>query len=204
MQRRCVIISGGERHAITGITPGDFVIACDRGYQYAAAGGIRPDLVVSDFDSYGGPVAPDVPVRRLPVKKDDTDTMSAVRYACAEGFDEVLILCALGGRLDHTLANLQTLVFAVEHGVRASIESPDTRVTALICEARRFPRREGFSLSVFAVSDRCRVSIRGAKYELDSAILSNAFPLGASNEWAEDEAEISVHEGVALVVESML
>ena len=204
MQRRCVIISGGERRAITGIEPGDFVIACDRGYQYAAADGIKPDLVVSDFDSYGGSIAPDIPVRRLPVEKDDTDTMSAVRYACAEGFDEVRILCALGGRLDHTLANLQTLVFAVEHGVRASIESPDTRVIALKDETRRFPKREGFSLSVFAVSDRCRASIRGAKYELDGAILTNVFPLGASNEWAADEAEITVHEGVVLVVESKL
>ena len=204
MQRRCVIISGGERHAITGITPGDFVIACDRGYQYAAADGIKPDLVVSDFDSYGGTVASDVPVRRLPVEKDDTDTMSAVRYACAEGFAEVCILCALGGRLDHLIANLQTLVFAVEHGIRASIESPGSRVLALKDETRRIPRREGFSLSVFAVSDRCRVSIRGAKYELEDAVLTNAFPLGASNEWATDEAEIAVHEGLALVVESML
>ena len=204
MQRRCVIISGGERRAITGIEPGDFVIACDRGYQYAAADGIKPDLVVSDFDSYGGSIAPDIPVRRLPVEKDDTDTMSAARYACAEGFDALRILCALGGRLDHTLANLQTLVFAVEHGVRASIESPDTRVIALKDETRRFPKREGFSLSVFAVSDRCRVSIRGAKYELDGAILTNVFPLGASNEWAADEAEITVHEGVVLVVESKL
>ena len=204
MQRRCVIISGGAGHEIGGIASGDFVIACDRGYQYAAAAGIRPDLVIGDFDSYGGSIPAGVPVRRLPVEKDDTDTMSAVRYACAEGFAEVRILCALGGRLDHLIANLQTLVFAVEHGVRASIESPGSRVLALKDETRRIPRREGFSLSVFAVSDRCRVSIRGAKYELEDALLTNAFPLGASNEWAADEAEISVREGVALVVESIL
>ena len=81
MSRRCVILSGGERHPLAGIRPGDFVVACDRGYAYAAAEGVRPDLVISDFDSYGGRVAEDVPVRRLPTEKDDTDTMAAVRFA---------------------------------------------------------------------------------------------------------------------------
>ena len=204
MSRRCVILSGGERHPLAGIRPGDSVVACDRGYAYAAAEGVRPDLVISDFDSYGGRVAEDVPVRRLPTEKDDTDTMAAVRFACGEGFDEIVILCALGGRLDHTLANLQALVYAVEHGASAAIESPDTRVSALRDGTLRLPRREGFSLSVFSAADESRVSIRGAKYELEEAVITNAFPLGASNEWRDGEAVIRCHSGVILVVESRL
>lgn len=204
MSRRCLIISGGEYHPITGVGPEDFIIACDRGYEYALRSDLRPDLVVSDFDSYEGDVADGVTVHRLPTEKDDTDTMSAIRRACAEGFDELLLVCALGARLDHAYANLQALAWAAEHGMAARIESPDACVTALREGSLRLPQREGFSLSVFAVSDRCRVSIHGTKYTLEDAEIRNHFPVGVSNEWAEDEAEIIAHEGTLLIMESKL
>ena len=204
MSRRCLIISGGEYHPITGVGPEDFIIACDRGYEYALRSGIRPDLVVSDFDSYAGDIADEVTVHRLPTEKDDTDTMSAIRWACAEGFDELRLVCALGARLDHAYANLQALAWAAEHGMAARIESPGTRVIALREGSLRLPRREGFSLSVFAVSDRCRVSIRGTKYTLEDAEIRNHFPIGVSNAWAEDEAVVTAHGGTLLIMESKL
>ena len=204
MSRRCLIISGGEYHPITGVGPEDFIIACDRGYEYALRSGIRPDLVVSDFDSYAGDIADEVTVHRLPTEKDDTDTMSAIRWACAEGFDELRLVCALGARLDHAYANLQALAWAAEHGMAARIESPGTRVIALRKGSLRLPRREGFSLSVFAVSDRCRVSIHGTKYTLEDAEIRNHFPIGVSNAWAEDEAVVTAHEGTLLIMESKL
>ena len=201
---KCVIITGGDFHPVQGVRPGDTLIACDRGYAHALASGLRPDLVIGDFDSYAGSVDAGIPVRRLPFEKDDTDTMSAVRWACAEGFEELELHCALGGRLDHTLANLQALVFAAQRGLRASIQSPDTVIRALHGGTLRIPRREGFSLSVFSVTDSCRVSIRGAKYALENALLTNAFPLGVSNEWAAPETEISAEDGTLLIVESCL
>lgn len=204
MARTCLIISGGQYHPLTDLPPGDFVIACDRGYEYALRSGVRPDLVVSDFDSYGGDVAVGIPVRHLPAEKDDTDTMSAIRWACAEGYAEIELRCALGARLDHTYANLQALVWAAEHAMAARIESPDTRVIALRGGSLRLPRREGFSLSVFAASDRCRVSLRGVKYALADTEIGNAFPVGVSNEWAGPEAEVVAHEGTILIMESKL
>lgn len=204
MSRRCLIISGGEYHPITGVRPEDYIIACDRGYEYALRSGIRPDLVVGDFDSSAGDVAEGIPVLRLPTEKDDTDTMYAIRRACAEGFDELFLVCALGARLDHSYANLQALAWAAEQGTPAAIDSPDERVFSLRNAKLRLPRREGFSLSVFAVSDRCRVSIRGAKYTLEDAEIRNHFPVGVSNEWAEDEAEIIACEGTLLIMESKL
>ena len=204
MAEKCVIITGGDFHPVQGVRPGDTLIACDRGYAHALASGLRPDLVIGDFDSYAGSVDAGIPVRQLPFEKDDTDTMSAVRWACAEGFEELELHCALGGRLDHTLANLQALVFAAQRGLRASIQSPDTVIRALHGGTLRIPRREGFSLSVFSVTDSCRVSIRGAKYALENALLTNAFPLGVSNEWAAPETEISAEDGTLLIVESCL
>ena len=201
MEKRCMIISGGDFSPIPRPDPDTFVIACDRGYAYAERCGIRPDLLVSDFDSYAGSIDPGVPIHRFRAEKDDTDTMIAIRTAIEQGFTSAELYCALGGRLDHTLANLQSMVFAEKHGLSMRIHGADTEIFSLRNGSLRLPRREGWSLSVFAMEDRCRgVSIRGAKYELERAELSSAFPLGVSNEWAAEEALISVEDGILLIV----
>ena len=200
----CLIISGGDFCPFT-VPSGAFVIACDRGYAYAQSCGVRPDLVLGDFDSYRGELAPGIPLRKLPVEKDDTDTMSALRFALDRGYREITLVCALGGRLDHMLANLQAAVFAAKRGAALRILGADTEIQTLRAGTLRIPRREGWSLSVFAAEDRCRgVSIRGAKYELQDAELTNDFPLGVSNEWAASDAEISLREGTLLIVLSRI
>ena len=201
MGKRCFLVSGGDFSPVPRPLPDDFVIACDKGYTYCEKLGLSPDLLISDFDSYRGPVNTAVPLAEYPSEKDDTDTMLAIRYAVEHGFQEVLLSCALGGRLDHLYANLQSLVFARRHGLAASLRSADTEVYALQKESMAFPRREGWSLSVFAADGPCRgVSITGAKYPLTCAEVPSSLPLGVSNKWASDAAEISVEEGVLLVI----
>ena len=117
----CAIVSGGSFSPLDGIGRADFVIACDKGCEYTAACGIKPDLLVGDFDSYTGEKPEGVPVLGLPCEKDDTDTMAAVRYAVGEGFDEIMLYCALGGRLDHLIGNIQAGAFAAKNGVRFTI-----------------------------------------------------------------------------------
>ena len=151
----CLIISGGDFCPFT-VPSGAFVIACDRGYAYAQSCGVRPDLVLGDFDSYRGELAPGIPLRKLPVEKDDTDTMSALRFALDRGYREITLVCALGGRLDHMLANLQAAVFAAKRGAALRILGADTEIQTLRAGTLRIPRREGWSLSVFAAEDRCR------------------------------------------------
>ncbi len=205
MKTSCMIISGGAFTPLPQPDETTFVIACDRGYAYARRCGIRPDLLVSDFDSYVGPVDPEIPLQRFPSEKDDTDTMIAIRAALERGFREAVLYCALGGRLDHTLANLQSLAFALSHGLRLRIVSEDTEVMLLQDGTLSLPRREGFALSVFAFSERCRgVSLRGTKYTLTDAELENSFPLGVSNEWAAEAATVSVTAGTLLIVLSKL
>ena len=204
-QNRCVVISGGDFSPVPGISPDDFVIACDRGYVYCERLGLRPDLIISDFDSYSGPVDSEIPLNRFVSEKDDTDTMLAVRYAVEHGFHELLLCCALGGRLDHLIANLQSLVFAQKHGLPAVLLSEDTEIRTLAGGALRIPRREDRSLSVFALDGPCRgVCITGAKYPLANAELLPSFPLGVSNTWAGEEAVISVEEGILLIVLSKI
>ena len=201
MPKKCVIISGGEYSPIEGLDPEDFVIACDRGCEYAARQGIVPNLIVGDFDSYSGPLPEGVPVKKHQPEKDDTDTVIAVRYAIEQGFEETELLCALGGRLDHTLANIQTLAYAAAHGLRAWIKGERAELTVLTGGRLRLARREGWDFSLFSLSDETSgVGIRGAKYPLENARLTNRFPLGVSNEWAAEEAEVTLSSGLLLVV----
>ena len=200
MKKLCAIISGGEPDDLTGIHEADFIIACDRGYAYANAAGIRPDLLVGDFDSYKGERDKRVPVLDLPVEKDDTDTMAAVRWAVSEGFSELRLYSALGGRLDHLMGNIQALSFACERGVKASLLGRAARLYFLKNGAVAIPPLPGYSLSVLALTDRVEhVCISGVKYPLQDALVTNTFPIGISNEW-EGTANISCGDGILLVI----
>ena len=200
MKQLCAIISGGQEDDLFGIRAADFIIACDRGYAYAQKAGIRPDLLVGDFDSYDGPVPTDVPILDLPVEKDDTDTMAAIRWAVNEGFREIRLFCALGGRLDHLMGNIQAMAFACEHGLKAEISGRDAQLLFLSDACVTLPPQAGYSLSVLAITDSVEnVCISGVKYPLQNAVVTNTFPIGISNEW-EGEARISCGRGILLVI----
>lgn len=203
MGGKCVVITGGDFSPVPRPAPGDFVIACDLGYEYALRCGLRPDLLIGDFDSYTGALPADIPIERFRAEKDDTDTMIAVRYAIEHGFEEIELRCALGGRLDHTLANLQSMVFAAEHGLTATAGDQTTCIRTMTPGELVLSKREGWSLSVFAAKDLCTgVCIRGAKYPLDNADVTSSFPIGVSNAWKDGEAHISLGSGVLLIVMS--
>jgi len=205
VDKLCLIVSGGAFAPLPEeCRAADVVIACDRGWRYAARLGVRCDLVVGDFDSAAAPDAP-VPVERLPTRKDDTDTLYAARRALALGCRDVTICCAFGGRLDHTLANLQTAAWLVARGAEARLCGADERAHAFTGATRRFPRREGWSLSLFALTDAVEnVTVRGTKFDCADVTLTSAFPLGVSNVWTAEEAEISAGRGTLLVLQSKL
>lgn len=200
MEKFCAILSGGEFSQPEGIQNADFVIACDRGYAYAKRLGIVPDLFIGDFDSLAESLPESVPALDLPCEKDDTDTMAAVRYAVGKGRRQIVLYCALGGRLDHLLGNLQAAAYAVRQGARVEIRDESNRIWLLQNGKLTLPPLPGYSLSLLAVSDTCKnVSVRGVKYPLEEATLTNSFPIGVSNEWRGD-AQIRVGEGVLMVI----
>ena len=198
--KRCVVVCGGEYAPVGPLREGDYVIACDSGYRWCLREGIRPDLLLGDFDSLKGELPEEIPVRRFPVIKDDTDAMLAARYAIEQGFEELLLCCALGGSLDHLLANLQTLLFASEAGLRASMRDGRNEVQVLRPGSYRFPEKTGWKFSVLALTDKVEgVTIRGAKYEVTEVTLSNAFPLGVGNDFA-GEITLRFRSGTAAVL----
>ncbi|MBQ2286545.1 MAG: thiamine diphosphokinase [Acutalibacteraceae bacterium] len=204
MNKICAVISGGEYSGLNGIEKADYVIACDKGYEYAIKNDITPDILVGDFDSYSGVIPDNIPVLDLPVEKDDTDTLAALRHALSLGYGEIVIYCALGGRTDHMLANIQAAAFAVKNGATVHILGTKTEITVLSGSKIIIPKKAGYSLSVFSITDKSDgVTISGVKYPLTNAEISNTFPIGVSNEWIGN-AEISVKNGILAIVISKL
>ena len=176
----------------------DLILCADAGYALARRLGLKPDAVIGDFDS--SPAPEGETVFRHPVIKDDTDAILCARYALEMGVSDFLIVGGLGGRLDHTLANLQTLGWLAAQGARAELCDGNVRAWALRCDSIRIPRTPG-KLSLFALDGVCEgVWSRGVKYPLSDAALTPLFPLGMGNDFTEDFAEIGVKKGTLLVI----
>ncbi len=200
---RCVIIAAGEMEsdfdARSVIDDDAFIICADGGYDTALSLGVTPHLFVGDMDSVLSP--PDGVQQVLsPAEKDDTDTMLAVKIAIKRGYRHITILAGLGGRLDHTIANLQTLLYCAKNGVYAVLAGKRNSAFVIKDEVVTVPAREGF-VSVFSLTERCEgVTLKGLRYPLCDALVTNSFPIGVSNEFCEPVAEISVRTGCLLVV----
>lgn len=207
--KRCVIFGGGEITDLSYIKsilrPEDDIICADRGYAYCLSMNIKPNLILGDFDSYQEELTADCEIMRYPIEKDDTDTMLAVKEAIRRDCGEIVMVGMLGGRIDHTFANIQTLVFAAKHGVRTSIEDRSCYIAAVSGgQELTIPYEKGYHFSVFCHSDNASgVSIHHAKYEVTDADLTNSFPIGVSNDFIKGEdASVSVKEGILIIVKN--
>lgn len=210
----CLIISGGRPVSLEGLAA-DYIIACDSGLDNADRYGILPDLVVGDFDSVSGVNLKKIEEHgnsgekdtaginyiRYPKEKDDTDTMIAVKHALKMGFMHIKIVCAFGGRADHSIANIQTAYYAANRGAVVEIIDENSKYTVFKDREMVFDRMDGCYLSVFSLSDKSsNVCVHGTKYEILNGELTNDFPLGVSNEFVKEKAVVSVKDGCLMVV----
>lgn len=181
--------------------PGDYVIAADRGFDSLIAYGVRPDLAVGDFDSLGH--RPNHPnVIQLPVEKDDTDMVFALRKGLELGYRRFVLLGGVGGRLEHTLGNLQLLDWLTLHGAQGFLAGEKTVATCIRNGMRvTFPPSKTGYLSVFCNSGSAEnVTLEGLKYPLLQHTLTNDFPLGVSNQFLGERAQVSVERGSLLLL----
>lgn len=187
------------------ITPNNFVIAADGGLTAVKKLGLTPDLALGDFDSLGYIPESEYKTERHPVEKDDTDMGLAVKKAILLGYDRLFLFGGMGGeRPDHTLANLQTLVYAAQNGATAFLTDGKTCFTAIGSGHNlRFPANCRGNLSVFSAEGIAEgVNIKGAKYTVENATLNGNFPLGVSNSFNPEHGkspEISVNNGTLWV-----
>ena len=199
--KKCVIFGGGTDYGfVPMISSDDFVICADGGYDACRAKGIAPDLAVGDWDSVSE-VPLDCERVDLPVDKDNTDTLAAVRIGIDKGFEEFHIYCGTGGRIDHTVANMQCLVFLAKQRKIGFLYDDGAVVTAVTDGTVRFPADARGIVSVFAAEGAAHgVDIKGLKYSLENAEIMADFPVGVSNSFVGQDSVIAVKKGTLYVV----
>lgn len=200
--KRCFIFAAGTFYGLRERpAAGDYVIAADAGYRVCQSLGIVPDLLLGDFDSMEQP-ADFANVHRSPVEKDDTDTMLAVKTALRKGCDTIYIYGGTGGkRLDHTLANLQSLLYLRRRGARGWLYDNDFIWTVIENESLVVEKEVEWGLfSAFCLGDRAEgIDEVGFQYSLSDAVLTPDFPVGVSNHMMEPTATVTVRKGALAV-----
>ena len=196
----CLIFcAGGFDGLIEPIRTGDYLLAADGGLRHLQALSLAPNGIIGDFDSLGY-----VPRQAtvFPVEKDDTDAMLAVRQGLQMGFDRFLLYGSLDGpRLDHTVANFQTLQFLADRGAEGWLIGNSYIATVVKNGSLHFDSNAEGIFSVFCLgADAEGVAIRSAKYTLEQGTLRAGFPLGVSNHFIGEQTEISVKSGSLLVL----
>lgn len=200
--KKAVIITAHGAENFTdfmNISPDDYILAADGGFDFALRLGLTPNVLVGDMDSISS-VPDNLEVIRLPKDKDDTDTHYCAKLALQRGYDSVTIAGGMTGRLDHTLANLHTLAFLTNNGARACMLDKNSGI--YMCKDRlELEPETGHTLSMFAYGGAAHgVSISGVKFPLNNATLTPDFPWGVSNVAASAIVNITVNEGLVYAV----
>ncbi len=202
--KRCVIFGGMIEEIPSDIAnfilPDTLLICADRGYLAGEKLGIKPNLIVGDFDSAEQPKT-DIPIIKLPQKKDDTDLIFAVKEGIKLGCNRFVISGVTGGRLDHTFASLQTLQYILSLGCEGFIYDFHSKVYITNSSLTLKKPKKSCYFSVFPFGEIAKgVSIIGGEYPLENADLNNSFPLGVSNSFRDDEVTVSVDAGTLLIM----
>lgn len=204
----CYIFGAGEFSPceIT-LSDDDLVIAADGGYDHLIGMGLRADIALGDFDSVTSyEIWEDNICEKFtyPPEKDDTDMMLAIKLGLSKSYKNFAIYGGLGGRLDHTLANIQALSFIASEGAQAVLYHEHYALTAIKNSSFTIPKDTSGYISIFSLSDKSEnVTIKGLKYQVEGVTLTNNFPLGVSNEAIGKKGIISVENGTLLILWNM-
>ncbi len=189
------------------LRPNDFLIGADGGTRHCLALDLLPDVIVGDMDSIPADMLADleaqgVVAERYPVRKDKTDLELAVDRAVREGVSEILLMGALGGRLDQTLANL---LISARRDWPVPIVLADGRQTLQVMrdgESFSLATPVGSLVSVVPLSQQVTgVTYSGLEYPLTDATLSLGTTRGISNVIAQIPASITIESGILLVIQ---
>ena len=179
----------------------DFIIAADGGYDYLKKINVTPNILLGDFDSIK--IIPDSKQKKIKFKpeKDFTDIYAAIKLGIKSGCEIFHIYGALGKRFDHSLANIQLLVYLSQNKFKAFLHYKNKLITAITDTNIFFSKQKKGVISIFSHTNKSYgVYIKNLKYELDNVTLTNIFPLGISNEFIGKKSFISVKSGTLIII----
>lgn len=197
--KKCFIIGGGNFNGFFDqVTDADLVIAADKGYKYAKEAGILPDYIIGDFDSANKPDFKNL-IALNPIK-DFTDTVAAIDFAIEKGYKEIIIYAGLGGRESHTISNIKSMFFYKKNGIDIRLKAAGKEIFIIDKDfSYKFDGKD-FYVSIFSLTEKSILDIRGLFYELENYDMANDDALGVSNETKGCDFEIKVRQGSLLVI----
>jgi len=200
-EKVCYIVGAGSfDNTVFNVQKDDCVIAADGGYKYLEKLNINPDLLLGDFDSLDEiPIHPNI--IKHPKQKDDTDMMLAVKTGLELGYKCFVIYGGLGGRLDHTMANIQTITHLSRQGAKAYLVGEGIVITAVTNGKIEFDSSKNGVVSIFCNGSYAKgVYLKNLKYELNNATLTSDIPIGVSNEFIGKDSTVTVNDGTLVVM----
>lgn len=207
MKNTCYIVAFSEKtdsrmSQILKPQNGDLVIAADIGYRTCTELRVNPNIIIGDFDSLDSSIiSSDADIITYPVKKDETDTLLAVNEGLRRGYTDFIIIGGLGGRFDHSIANLSILKYLFDKGCSARLVDNRHEITYISCCSTQFIAQENEIISLFPFSEKAvNVKTSGLMYPLNNEDLSHGFPLGVSNKPMSNTIKISVEKGDLLII----
>ncbi len=204
---RCLIVGAGDL-TLSEIQKkeSDFVVSVDGGFSYCKLLEIEPDIIIGDFDSTGQEeyneilqLKKDNPEKiiQLSVEKDDTDMLAAIKLGLEKGYRSFQIYAGTGGRLEHTIANIQCLLYIKNKGATGYLMDGNSMIFVIKNEKIEFNKNMEGYLSLFSMSNEANgVTIQGMKYPLQNYTITNDYPIGISNEFIGQEGSVQVDNGV--------
>lgn len=211
---KCVIVSNGNisdyNYYKEIIKAADYVICADGGASHLINMKIVPHVIIGDLDSIKNYekeffLKKKVEFYKFPPNKDATDTELAVDFALSHRPTEIILLGAIGSRMDHSIANASLLKKILDAGVKGKLIDEKNEIHILNKELKEIVIKghKGEFLSLIPMWDRVKgITLEGLKYPLNNAEIPFGSSLGISNEFIGNEAKVTIKEGVALVIKA--
>lgn len=197
---KCIIIGAGNfQNEIITKEKEDLLICADAGYSYVKDMNLDIDLIVGDFDSLCN-IPANVNIYKLPKEKDETDLFVAIEEGMKKGYTEFHIYGALGGRIEHSIANIQILSNLTTRNIKAKLVDQNTIIEVLSLGTHIYSEEMNGYISLFSLTEESIISINHLKYELQNKVITNLFPLGIDNEFIGRVATINIHKGLVLSI----
>lgn len=171
--------------------------AADAGYKLASEMNLEPNFVLGDFDSAEQPNLSSVIV--FPKEKDQTDSELALDFGVSRGYTSIWFIAPFGGRIDHTIANINLLTYARELGVSLKLYDGEN-LLYLMEEGVHHPSNEYQYYSFFPIEETATLSLDGFKYPLERYIMKKDRSVCVSNEAKEPKLTVHVHQGPIICV----
>ncbi len=188
------------------LRPSDRIFCADGGARHALALGLTPEAIIGDLDSLATELvaemeAAGVTIHRHPTDKDYTDLELAFQLAATEKTDEILLVTALGGRLDQMLANIFLLTRPEYASIQLTlVDGPQWATLVRSHQSTIVNGRPGDTLSLLPLTPTATVTLTGVKWPLEQVALSFGSTLSISNELTAYQAAIQVSQGMILLI----